>query len=132
VRLGQRAGKSLGHKFYYEVRYESLVSRPKEESAALCGFLGVPYTDAMLHFYEATAASDPGLETKRAHLPATPGLRNWRTQLPPHDNERFEAVAGPLLEELGYARAVPSPRPEVLQQGARIRHLLAEDPRTRN
>jgi hypothetical protein len=129
VRLGRKAGKSIGDKLYYEVRYESLVTRPKEESAALCGFLGVPYSDAMLRFYEATRASDPGLETRRAHLPVTPGLRDWSAQLPPQDKERFEAAAGALLEELGYVRVVPHPRPEMLEHTARIRHLLAEDPR---
>jgi sulfotransferase family protein len=132
VRLGQLAGKSLGHSFYYEVRYESLVTHPEEECAALCRFLAVPYSDAMVRFYEGPTAFDPGLEAKRAHLPVTPGLRNWRAQLPPEDNERFEAAAGGLLKELGYVRAVPHPRPDALQHAARIRHLLEEDPRARD
>jgi hypothetical protein len=127
VRLGRLAGKSLGQELYYEVRYESLVSRTGEECAALCAFLGVPYSDAMLRFHEAPAASDPGLETKRAHLPVTRGLRDWSAQLPREDNERFEAAAGVLLEELGYPRVVPCPRVAVLNHAARIRHLLAED-----
>src|SRR5260370_41459751 len=105
LRVGRKAGKSIGDKLYYEVRYESLVNRPREESAALCGFLGVPYSDAMLHFYEATSASDPGLEARRAHLPVTPCLRDWSAQLPPQDNERLEAAAGGAPEEPGDARA---------------------------
>lgn len=129
VRLGRQAGKSLGSKLYYEMRYESLVSRPELESAALCEFLEVPHTDAMLRFYEARAASDPGLEAKRAHLPVTPGLRDWRVQLPTQDNERFEAAAGGLLEELGYPRVVRRPGQQALQFAARIRRLLEEDPR---
>ncbi len=132
VRLGRKAGMSIGNNLYYEVRYESLVNHPREEIAALCGFLGVPYADSMLHFYEATATSDPGLEARRAHLPVTPGLRDWSAQLPTQDNERFEAAAGTLLEELGYARVVPLPRPGVLEHAARIRHLLAEDPLARD
>jgi len=48
VSLGRLAGTSLGQELYYEVRYESLVGRPAEECAALCAFLGVPYSDAML------------------------------------------------------------------------------------
>jgi hypothetical protein len=52
--------------------------------------------------------------------------------LPPEDNERFEAAAGGLLEELRYARVVPHPRPEVLEHAARIRHMLAEDPLARD
>lgn len=132
VRLGRQAGKVLGHKLYCELRYESLVGRPAEESAALCEFLGVPYSDAMLRFHEAPAESDPGLEAKRAHLPITSGLRDWSTQLPPQDIERFEAAAGGLLEELRYPRAVPHTRREVVEHAARIRHLLTEDPRARD
>ena len=132
VRLGRQAGKPLGPELYYEIRYESLVSHPKEESAALCGFLGVPYADAMLRFYEVPSASDPGLDARRAHLPVTPGLRDWSSQLLPQDNERFEAAAGALLEELGYARVVPRPRPEVLEHAAGIRHVFTEDPRVRD
>jgi len=132
VRMGRQAGESIGHELYYEVRYESLVRRPREESAALCGFLGVPHSDAMLRFYEVAAASDPGLETRRAHLPVTPGLRDWRAELSPQDNERFEAAVGALLDELGYARVVPRLRTELLDHASRIRHLLAEDPRARD
>ena len=132
VRAGQQAGKSLGNKLYHELRYESLVGCPRKEIEALCGFLGVPYSDAMLCFYKGSAASDPGLEKKRAHLPVTPGLRDWSAQLPPQDNERFEAAAGTLLEELGYVRVVPRPQLDVLEQAARIRHLLAEDPLARD
>lgn len=132
VRRGRQAGKSLGRELYYEVHYESLVRCPREESVALCEFLGVPYSDAMLRFYQTPAASDPGLETKWAHLPVTQGLRDWSAQLPPQDNERFEAAAGGLLDELGYPRAVPRPRPDVLENVTRIRHLLAEDPHARD
>ena len=127
VRLGQQAGRRLGPELYYEMRYESLVCHPREESAALCAFLGVPYDDAMLHFWEEEAANDPGLEKKRAHQPVTPGLRDWRSQLSPEDKERFEAAAGPLLDELGYPRAVRNPGVAALERAARYRHLLAQD-----
>ena len=132
VRLGRQAGESLGPQLYYEMRYESLVRCPREESAALCEFLGVPYDDGMLRFYEGGLGTDPGLETKRAYLPVTPGLRDWRSQLPPDDNERFEAAAGALLDDLGYPRVIGHPRLEVLEHAARIRQLLAQDPRVRD
>ena len=130
VRLGRKAGRSLGRELYYEMRYESLVCHPREESAALCAFLGVPYDDAMLHFWEGEAGSDPGLEKKRAHQPVTPGLRDWSSQLSPEDKERFEAAAGALLDELGYPRVVRNPGVEALERAARYRRLLAQDPRT--
>jgi hypothetical protein len=127
VRLGRQAGRPLGPKLYYEMRYESLVCHPREVIAALCEFLGVRYDDAMLHFWEGDAGSDPGLEKKRAYQPVTPGLRDWRSQLSPQDQERFEAAAGPLLDELGYPRAVRNPGVEALERAARYRHLLAQE-----
>jgi hypothetical protein len=130
VRLGRQAGSALGPDLYYEMRYESLVWHPREESAALCEFLGVPYDDAMLRFWEGEAESDPGLEKKRAHQPVTPGLRDWRSQLSPEDDERVEAAAGALLDELGYPRAIRNPGVEALERAARFRHLLTQDPRT--
>jgi hypothetical protein len=129
VRLGRQAGNSLGPELYYELRYESLVANPEEECAALCTFLGLPYDDAMLRYQEGLTKSDPGLDAKHAWLPITPGLRNWRSQMPAEDVERFEAAAGDLLDELGYPRAVPCPLPESLESAARIRNLLAGDPR---
>lgn len=44
------------------------------------------------------------------------------------DVERFEAAAGELLEELGYPRAVSSPRPEALEHASKMRDSLAQDP----
>ncbi len=124
VRVGQRAGNSLGPELYYPMRYESLVAGPAAECEALCAFLGLPYDDAMLRFHEGQARP-------RAARPIIPGLRDWRSQMPAEDVERFEAAAGQLLDELGYPRAFPQPRPERLEMASRVRELLAQDPRTR-
>jgi hypothetical protein len=127
VRLGRQAGHSLGPKLYYEIRYEFLVNHPAEECAALCAFLGLPYDDAMLRFHEGRTKTDPTLNAKRAWRPITSGLRDWRSKMPAEDVERFEAAAGELLDELGYPRAVPGPRPESLERASIIRELLAQD-----
>lgn len=132
VRLGRESAKLLGRGLYYELRYESLVSHPREECEALAAFLGLPYDDAMLRFHEDRTRADPGLEAKRAGLPVTPGLRNWRSEMPAEDIERFEAVAGDLLGELGYPRAFLHPRREALEHASKIAELLAQDPSTQN
>ncbi|HEV2496029.1 MAG TPA: sulfotransferase [Terriglobia bacterium] len=123
VRAGRRAASSLGPGLYHEVRYESLVARPREECEALCAFLGVPCDDAMFSFHKTE-------KNKKAWRPVTPGLRDWRTQMPEEDLERFEAAAGELLDELRYERAVRRPRPESLDRALRMRDRLARDPRT--
>jgi hypothetical protein len=130
VRLGREAGETLGPRLYTELRYEALVARPAEECARLCGFLGIPYDDAMLLFHEGRTRDDPALSAKRSWRPITPGLRDWRTQMSPEDQERFEAAAGDLLDELGYPRAVPRPRPEAVAHAREIRELFIRDLRS--
>jgi hypothetical protein len=131
VRLGREAGAELGPDRYYELQYESLLDDPERECTALCGFLGLPYDAAMLRFHEARMRDDPGLDAKKAWRPVTPGLRTWESQLPAADVVRFEAAAGALLHELGYARAAPAPPDEQVERAARLRHLFVEDVRSR-
>jgi hypothetical protein len=127
VRRGRKQGRRLGGRLYYEIRYEALVARPEEECARLCAFLGVPYDPAMLCFHEGRTSTEPGLSRKDAWLPITPGLRDWRTQMAPENVDLFEAAAGPLLDELGYPRAVPQPRAEALDRASRVTALLAQN-----
>jgi Sulfotransferase family len=131
VRLGQEDGIALGPELYYEIRYETLVSQPATECAALCDFLGLLYDDAMLRFYEGREKADFGLDAKRAWRPIIPGLRNWESQMTFDDMECFEAAAGDLLEELGYPRAVPDPPQEKLEKAARIRRAFTQEVRAK-
>ena len=125
--MGRQAGRALRPELYHEIRYEDLVARPTEACARSCEFLGVPYSDAMLRFHEGRTRTDPGLDAKKAWRPITPGLRDWRTQMAPEDVERFEAAAGELLDELGYARAFPRPSPEGRDQTARLRDAFTRE-----
>jgi len=129
VRLGRHVGRLIGPRLYREIRYEALVARPREECVGLCAFLGLAYDDGMLRFHEGRTRMGPGLSTKDAWLPVTPGLRDWRSQMLPGDVERFEAAAGELLDELGYPRAFPLPGPETLESALRIREELTWDRR---
>jgi LPS sulfotransferase NodH len=105
VRLGRAGGTDLGPALYHEVRYESLVADPAGECAAICAFLGVAYDEAMLNFHEGRERRRPFLSAKRAWKPVTGGLRDWRKGMSADEQRSFEAVAGGLLEELGYPRA---------------------------
>ena len=129
IRLGREAGNRFGPELYYEMRYEALITRPEEECSGLCAFLGLPYDDAMLRFHEGRMSPVPGADAKRAWLPVTAGLRDWISQLPDEDVERFEAASGGLLDELGYPLAAPRLRPQSLEHASRIRDLLARDPK---
>jgi hypothetical protein len=126
VRQGQQKGRPLGQSLYCEVRYEHLVHRPKDEATKLCSFLGVSYEENMLQFHQGRTRPEPGLSPKAAWLPITPGLRDWKTQMPPGDVERFEAAAGGLLDELGYARGCPSPSPAAREGAVRFRERFMQ------
>ena len=121
----------LGPGLYREVRYESLIARPPEECAALCEFLGLPYDEAMLGFHEGRTKTKPGLDAKRAWLPITPGLRDWRSEMTAGEVERFEVAAGDLLEELGYPRVESNFSEERLENAASIQASLAREVRAR-
>lgn len=131
VQLGREGGYSLGPDLYYEIRYESLVANPADECKALCSFLEVPYSESLLRFHEGRTRTEPGLNAKEAWLPITPGLRDWRRQMSAEDVERFEAVAGDLLEELGYSRAVPQPKREAQEHASIIYEMFTQDARSR-
>jgi hypothetical protein len=132
VRLGREAGALLSPNRYRELRYERLVEDPERECRALCAFLGLGYDDAMVHFYEGRTKSGPGLSTKRRWLPPTAGLRDWRTQMPPHHVAEFETTAGALLDELGYERGATTTDPDLERHAAAVRERFTAGVRQRD
>jgi Sulfotransferase family len=130
VRLGREAAAFLGPDRYHELRYETLVADPELECRKLCDFLGLDYDPAMLRFHEGRKTEEPGLSAKKAWRPITAGLRRWREQMAPDDIRRFEAVTGPLLDELGYDRAAGSASEKELEHAARLRDAFADGARS--
>lgn len=110
---GRRAGRRLGPGRYREVSYEDLVAEPERVARELCAFLALAWDDAMLRYParagEVIAATRFPEAHDRVRLPPTPGLRDWRTQMPPADVARFEAIAGRELRAHGYETAAPPP-----------------------
>jgi hypothetical protein len=131
VRLGREDGAALRPAVYHEIRYESLVAEPAVECKRLCDFLAVPYDDRMVAFHEGRERDDRGLDAKKAWRPVTPGLRDWRSDMPPADVERFEAAAGGLLDELGYQRGCSAPSAELKSHASRVRRSFTSELRDR-
>ena len=125
VGLGRKSGSALPSGLYYEVHYERLCDRPEEECRLLCRFLGVSFHRRMVQFHEGRMKPEPGLSPKSAFLPPTPGLRNWRQQMPREDLEKFEAAAGELLDDLGYELGIEKPSADSLARAAHIRRQLS-------
>lgn len=102
--LGRRVGESR----YMEVRYEDLVTDASNVVESVCEFAGIPYEPAMLEYTSAIDVSEkPHLQ--RMLQPPTRGVRDWRSQMSPGDVLAFEAIAGDLLEDLGYERKGSTP-----------------------
>jgi len=102
VRLGREAGLPLGPRLYHEVRYEALATEPETVCREMCRFLELDYHDAMVRFHEGKTKGHT--RSKKAWLPVTQGLRDWRAQMTPDEATRVESVVGEVLDELRYPR----------------------------
>lgn len=110
VGAGRAAGRALGPDRYAEVRYEDVLADPEEEMRRLAPFAGVAFDASMLRYFERAPAIVGAKDHYRnVYLPPTTGLRDWRTEMSPAEVATFEALAGDLLADLGYERAVPRP-----------------------
>lgn len=125
VRSGLEAFSRLPRGLGHELRYEALIADLRPECERLCAFLDLPFDPSMLSFHEGKTRTEEGLSAKKAWLPPTAGLRDWRSQMPQDAVERFEAVAGDLLEELGYPRACPRPSARALEHAVGIEQACA-------
>ncbi len=104
VAAGRRSGEALGPARYQEVRYEELVADPEHALRGICAFIELPYDDAMLRYHER---ADELVGTIHHNLarPPTRGIRDWRKDMRREDVTMFEALAGDLLDDLGYERS---------------------------
>jgi Sulfotransferase family len=108
VATARAAGLRLGPR-YVEVRYEQLVARAEETLTALGEFLDAPFVDAQLDYPSAVAELGEALPAHHQNLrrPPTAGLRDWASTWTERERRAVEAVAGPVLDDLGYPRSVP-------------------------
>jgi hypothetical protein len=124
VRAGRRGGECCDH--YLEVRYEELVTNPRQTLQAVCSFLRLPFDEAMLDYHHTAQArlseakarvlADGTVITLEQRLqqqrwtssPPDPSrLQRWQRALSKQDVASFESEAGDLLSELGYELASP-------------------------
>lgn len=120
VSLARASAKNVGH--YHELRYEHLVLEPEAELRKVCDFLELDYTSRMLD-YRVSGARHVGhlgdrlMPDGRANVPhelrarlhenlAQPLRRdrvhNWRQQMSADDRAKVEAIAAPLMRDIGY------------------------------
>ena len=108
-RLEVEAARAFGLTHpYLELRYEDLVAEPERRLRDVTDFLGLEYEPAMLEYHRDVDLSIL-VDHPKLREPPTAARSRWREQMSRKQLERFEAIAGDLLAELGYERAVPSP-----------------------
>ena len=92
-----------------------MTADPEHVVRELCGFLELTYDDRMLQYVDRSADLTRTFtpEERELHrnlsLPPTSGLRDWRRELSARDIELIEALAGDLLDDLGYERESAAP-----------------------
>ena len=104
VRTALACGRRLGPERYCALHYEQLVAEPERHLRDLCDFLGETFTPAML---EPQRQARERLSPKGVHAAVrnpvtTSRAGRWREGMSAVDQRLFHAVAGDLLEELGY------------------------------
>jgi hypothetical protein len=112
VSTGRDAGAALPDGTYLEVRYETLVSEPETTVREIARFLDLDFDPGMLDDTkraQAAVSHRSGRFNPNVTRPPGPG-RRWQERMSDGDVEVFEAVAGGLLDELGFERRFPSPR----------------------
>jgi hypothetical protein len=110
------AGRRGAHDGYLEVRYEDLLADPDGGVQGLYERLGLTTTGDAVARGAAEARREGNVD------PGSPqvGAGKWRAAFTTGDLRTFEAVAGDLLDELGYPRAAAAgSRPGVRQRARR-------------
>lgn len=107
VTNAMNAAARLGPERYLEVRYEKLMADTAAELTRLFTFAGLAMEPAAIekvaaehHISRRQVSSG---DTRNNALRATAGAI-WKDRLTLAQRHRFEAIAGPLLQRLGYAR----------------------------
>ena len=92
------------------LRYEDLVSRPKEEMQKIFSFLNIPYDESIFNFYETREAfeekySKEYVNRHHSHLfqPISTGrIGNWDKKLTRYNLKMIDAVTGRYAKRFGY------------------------------
>lgn len=96
----------------YTIRYEDLIDDPERYLRELCEFIGEPFDDAMLNYHKSGTTRVPRKEIHgQLNKPVNKErAARWKRDLSRNQVRVFEAVAGPLLDKLGYEVVNPKAR----------------------
>lgn len=109
VELIRAARKQATEDNYFEIRYEDLVEDTEAALGRLVGFLSLDLDQAMLKHNEVdhslfnTAYNHASIDQVVKPINSS-SIGRFRDDLSAEQQEAFWAIAGPMLDELGYAK----------------------------
>jgi hypothetical protein len=124
VRRARKRARGLARGTYMELHFEDLVADPEPVLRKIARFVDLPWDQAMLDYHRQAerrmsremartlkplgggtiTAEERARQHELVSRPPSPSrTQRWRTEMSAEDREAFEAVAGKLLAELGYA-----------------------------
>jgi hypothetical protein len=123
IRRTRQESRRVRH--YAEVRYEELVGAPESTLRTVCDYVALRFEPGMLTYHETAASrmaeyvqpfgpagrpedvkSFISIHERVIRSPDPTRVGRWRTAMTDDERRRYEAVAGPLLRELGYQTEV--------------------------
>lgn len=107
IERARRFGLTTAAGRYLELRYEDLVADAAGKLCEVCHFLELPFEPAMLEYHREFDAGRLLLDHPKLAEPPGAGRSRWREQLSLRQRMAFEAVAGNILDALGYEREFP-------------------------
>lgn len=98
------AGTRLGASRYFQLRYEDLTASPETVIRSICAFLGEAFEPAMTEpNHEAVRHHHSrGIHAATREPLTTARSGRWRTEMPLEDQRLVQALAGDVLDHLGY------------------------------
>lgn len=118
---------------FISVSYEELTQHPEQTCRKLCAFIGVEYRPQMLEYSKGGEARSTANASELWGNLTKPVLRdNTRKFLQEAGKEDimiFEAVAGPVLEQLGYSRSFVQLGGDASFTSEQVRAFTAENDR---
>lgn len=121
--LGLELERELPAEMLLRLGYEELLADPAGQVERLCGFLGEPFEEAMLRFFETPEARRSGALSESWRLTARPiqsgNTGRFRRELSAGEIRLVESVAGEPMRRLGYLPELapePDPPPSPLER----------------
>lgn len=121
IETGKKLAEKLGPQ-YMEVRFENMVNQPRETLAQIGQFIGHDLDHDRIRRVGIHTVTNPNTSFSNAKNNSEDifnPVDRWKSDFPPPELARFEALLGPGLRKLGYELSTEPQSPSVELQSLR-------------